>query len=126
MLEAQAKGMPVLVCFTADWCGPCKKLKKNAINVPAVREKLAQLKVTVLKADFTDKGKIILDEMHRFDRPGPPLVLVYPPKEYAKPIVMPPVFASKDLLKELDQAVGANSEAQKNLESAEASATSRD
>jgi hypothetical protein len=63
--------------------------------------------------------------MNRFGRAGPPLVLVYPPKERAKPIVMPQVFTSKDLLKKLDQAVGAGSEAQKNLESAEASATPR-
>ena len=78
-----------------------------------------------MKADFTDKSKVILDEMRRFARPGPSLVLVYPPKEHAKPIVMPQVFTSLDLLKALDQAVGANSEAQKDLESAEASATPR-
>jgi len=120
--ETQAKGMPVLVDFTADWCAPCKHIEKTAINVPIVREKLGQLNVMTLKADFTDKGKVILDEMHRYGRPGPPLVLVYPPIEHAKPIVMEEVFTSKDLLKALDQAVGTDSEAQKDLESADASA----
>lgn len=102
--KAREAGQPVLVDITADWCQPCKVIEKTAINVPKVREKLAELNAATLQADFTDKDSVIKAELNRFRRPGPPLVLVYPPDNNADPIVMPAKFTAEELLSALEKA----------------------
>jgi thiol:disulfide interchange protein DsbD len=66
---------------------------------------LAATGVVALKADFTKKDPVILAEMQRFGRAGPPLVLVYPPS--GDPIVLPTVVDSSGIvLDALDKAAG--------------------
>lgn len=74
----QARGKPVFVYFTADWCVTCK------INEAAVLEREETVKlfgekgVTVLRGDFTKKSPEIARFLSAQGAAGVPLYLYYP------------------------------------------------
>jgi len=102
--KAQSEGHPVLVDFTADWCLTCQVNKKVAIEVPSVRAKLKQIGSVNLVGDYTHQPDAITDELSRFHRAGVPLVLVFPGKPNAEPVVLPEVLTSGSVLSALEQA----------------------
>jgi len=102
--KAQSEGHPVLVDFTADWCLTCQANKKFAIEVPSVRAKLKQIGSVNLVGDYTHQPDAITDELSRFHRAGVPLVLVFPGKPNAEPVVLPEVLTSGTVLSALEQA----------------------
>ena len=102
--KAQSEGHPVLVDFTADWCLTCQVNKKVAIEVPSVRSRLKQIGSVNLIGDYTRLPDDITAELNRFNRAGVPLVLVFPGKADAAPIVLPEVLTSGIVLNALDQA----------------------
>jgi thiol:disulfide interchange protein DsbD len=102
--QAQAEGHPVLVDFTADWCLTCQVNKKVAIEVPSVRARLKQVRAVNLIGDYTRLPDAITDEINRYHRAGVPLVLVFPAKADASPIVLPEVLTPGIVLAALDRA----------------------
>lgn len=102
--QAQSAGHPVLVDFTADWCLTCQVNKKVAIEVPSVRSKLKQVGSVNLVGDYTHLPDNITDELNRYHRAGVPLVLVFPGKIDAAPIVLPEVLTAGTVLDALDRA----------------------
>jgi thiol:disulfide interchange protein DsbD len=102
--KAQSEGHPVLVDFTADWCLTCQVNKKVAIEVPSVRAKLKQIGSVNLIGDYTHLPDSITDELNRFNRAGVPLVLVFPGKADAPPIVLPEVLTAGTVLDALERA----------------------
>jgi len=87
--RARAAGHPVLVDFTAKWCLTCRVNKAIALEIPTVREKLADLQVVTLKADYTREDPLIAKEFRKFGRAGVPLVLVYPKNPNSPPKILP-------------------------------------
>ena len=101
---AQAEGRPVVVDFTATWCPTCNIIVKPSFENSAVQKKLAELKAVALVADYSLRSKAIKEELQRFRRPGVPLVLVYPAKPGAAPMIFDLVSPSS-ILDALEQAV---------------------
>ena len=72
-----AKGQPVFVYFTADWCLTCKANEVAAIDRDAVRAAFKQAGVTVLAGDWTNGDPAITRFLESRGRAGVPLYLWY-------------------------------------------------
>lgn len=102
--RAQAEGRPVLVDFTASWCLTCQANKRLAIDIPSVRAKLKSLNAAALLGDYTRVTDDITVELAKYGRAGVPLVLVFPGKPGAPPVVLPELLTPGIMLDALDKA----------------------
>jgi thiol:disulfide interchange protein DsbD len=75
--ELQAEGRVIFVDFTARWCVTCQ-VNKGAIGDPLVQRAMADTKTAFLIADWTNKDKVIAEELARHGAAGIPFYLVYP------------------------------------------------
>jgi thiol:disulfide interchange protein/DsbC/DsbD-like thiol-disulfide interchange protein len=101
--HAQEEGRPVLVDFTAAWCLTCQANKRIALEIPSVRAKLKQIGAVSFLGDYTRFPDDITQELNRYGRAGVPLVLVYPGKAGAPPIVLPELLTPGIVLNALDR-----------------------
>ena len=69
-----------------------------------MRAKLKEINAVALLGDYTHFPDGITTELNRFSRAGVPLVLVYPKKADAAPIVLPEVLTPGIVLDALDRA----------------------
>ena len=75
----RAKGHPVFVYFTADWCLTCKANEAAAIEREATREAFGKAGVKVLVGDWTNGDPAITRFLESRGRAGVPLYLWYEP-----------------------------------------------
>jgi thiol:disulfide interchange protein len=87
--QARANGRSVIIDFTAKWCITCNSIVKPALGRPALVDQLARGNVAAFVADYSDYGSDIAAEMKRYDRAAVPLVLVFPARADAPPIILP-------------------------------------
>jgi thiol:disulfide interchange protein DsbD len=98
--DALRAGQPVFIDFTADWCLNCKYNEKFVINTDAVKSALAQKKVVMLKADWTNGDPAITEWLKKFNRIGVPVYVIYAsPNE--PPVVLPEILTQNILLQAL-------------------------
>ncbi|MGH7970092.1 MAG: protein-disulfide reductase DsbD family protein, partial [Limisphaerales bacterium] len=102
--QGRAEHRPVLVDFTAKWCLTCNTIVKPALESSSVRKKLQQLNAVALVGDYTGLPDNITEELGRFGRAGVPLVLVYPGKSNAAPIILPEAMTPGMIVAALDEA----------------------
>lgn len=73
--QANAKGVPAMLDFYADWCVECIRMERNTFPEPEVQGLLAQLQP--LKADVTANDDIDQALMREYGIIGPPGILFF-------------------------------------------------
>ena len=111
LAEARAKGLPVFVDFTAEWCVNCHVYEAAVVDTEEVRAKFREKKIVALKADWTNTDDpVVTRALKSYGAVGVPLYVLYRPGE-AKPVVHDALTKGL-LLSELDKikdgAVAAN------------------
>ncbi|HWD18722.1 MAG TPA: protein-disulfide reductase DsbD domain-containing protein [Verrucomicrobiae bacterium] len=102
--QARRAGHPALVDFTAKSCLNCKVNKASSIEIAPTREKLKEINAVAFEADYTHEDPAIARTLQKYDRPGVPLVLVYPKDATKPPEVLPPILTPSIVLAALDAA----------------------
>ena len=99
LAEARAKGGPVFVYMTADWCLTCKVNEVAAIEREDTARAFKAAGVTVLRGDWTRRDPAITRYLTAQGAAGVPLYMWYPAKA-APPRQLPQVLTPA-LLEEL-------------------------
>jgi len=76
--EARQAGRPMLVFATADWCPPCRSLKRGPLQRDEVVDQI-ETRFVPVKADVTREGGPGMSIASRFDVPYLPTFLVVDP-----------------------------------------------
>lgn len=74
--KARTEQRPLLVDFTASWCGACKELDKNTFSEPGVAAEAGRF--VAVKVDATnDEDPVVSETLEKHRVRGLPTVLVY-------------------------------------------------
>jgi thiol:disulfide interchange protein DsbD len=85
-----AEGRPVFVDFTAAWCVSCQVNKRLVLHTAATMQDFARAKVTLMRADWTQRDERITQALARLGRNGVPVyVLMRPGRE---PLLLPEIL----------------------------------
>jgi thiol:disulfide interchange protein len=97
LADARAAGHPVFIDFTAAWCLSCQVNERLVLRSADVQQQLADRKVTLIKADWTQYDPTITQELAAVQRSGVPTYVLYPAAKDAQPDVLPELL-TKDLV----------------------------
>ncbi len=73
---SEASGKPMFVLYTADWCPPCRDLKRDVLSDPIVDGFLSENYVRV-KIDLTERGGPNARTASEYGVTGIPTMILY-------------------------------------------------
>jgi thiol:disulfide interchange protein DsbD len=99
-----AKGRPVFVDFTADWCLTCKVNERNAIDTEVVHQAMDEHDVAMFKADWTNPDEKIRAKLSEYGKAGVPFYLMYSPANPERAEPLPEVITSETVVEAFEHA----------------------
>jgi len=101
--QARAGGHPVFIDFTAAWCLSCQVNERLVLRSDDVQRQLADHKLTLLKADWTQYDPEITKELASLNRSGVPTYVIYPSNQTAPADVLPELLTKDLVLSAIDR-----------------------
>lgn len=102
--ELRARGAPVFINVTADWCITCLANERFALSSAAVRAAFASEGIVYLKGDWTNSDPLLTRLLQVHGRSGVPLYLYYPPGDGAEARILPQLLTPAIVLEALGPA----------------------
>ncbi|MBA3237345.1 MAG: thioredoxin family protein [Parachlamydiaceae bacterium] len=96
------KGTPVLIDFTAKWCLICQ-VNHIVLSKSEVSQKMQELNVVKMKADWTRNDPQITEALRSFGRNGVPLYVLTSRDPAGTPQILPQVLTSEIVLDSLNK-----------------------
>lgn len=81
VMETLARGRPVFMDYTADWCLNCKTNERLFIEVDRIRQVFSQTQILPMKADLTVPNEEISRWLEPFPYSGIPVYVIYLPDQ---------------------------------------------
>jgi len=78
LAQLRAKGQPVFINLTADWCITCLVNERTTLDTEGFYQALEQNNIAYLKGDWTDSDPEITKLLNQYQRSGVPLYLLFP------------------------------------------------
>tara|TARA_B100001093_G_scaffold171044_1_gene163921 strand:+ start:467 stop:2614 length:2148 start_codon:yes stop_codon:yes gene_type:complete len=86
------EGKAVYVDYTAKWCATCLG-NKRVYSYDSLIDLFNEREIVTLRADWTERGSVILTSLQSFGREGVPLNVYHPPKNSdgvsKNPVILP-------------------------------------
>ena len=99
-LEAKLKeeGRAVYVDYTARWCASCIA-NKRVYEFDSIIELFKEKEIVALRADWTDRGPVILESLQSYNRFGVPLNVFHPSQsgDTPQPVILPEILTQKNV-----------------------------
>lgn len=97
----RAEGKPVFIDYTAKWCFTCQ-VNKRVYKDPAVQKAIAEKKVVLLKADWTNEDPRISQALSELGKAAVPVNVLYLPG-VKEPVVLDELLTADGVVKAIGQ-----------------------
>ena len=92
--KLRLENKPIFIDFTAKWCMTCKVNENAVLYTDDIQQEFADKSVVLVKADYTNKDKLIGEWLQKFGKAGVPTYVLYiPGKE--NPLVLPEIITKE-------------------------------
>lgn len=96
------QGVPVFIDFTAKWCLICQTNHLVLVS-SEVEDKMSEMGVVRMKADWTRNDPVITEELKKFGRSGVPLYVLYGKDPDDQPEILPQVLTADTIKSALNR-----------------------
>ncbi len=94
----------IVIDFTADWCATCKTLEATILNTQAVRQKVEENGVVMMKADWTHEDPQVTGMLDLLGARQVPTLAIFPADLPNDPIIFRGWYSRQDLINALNDA----------------------